>query len=90
MVQEKLGIGTDELEDQIVEKIRYMLTLYTRFRRNFKDRAALLTSGEMFTWGEEKELVLIGINEEKLYRFIGEFTKSLKGLTRKITPALLD
>lgn len=86
MVREELGMGTDEFEDQAIEKIRYMLNLYTRFRRNFKDNVALLASGEIFSWGEEKDLLLTEINEGKLYRFIGEFTEFLKGLAEKISP----
>jgi len=83
MVREKLGIETDGLENQIVEKIQYMLNLYARFRQNFKDKAALLASGEIFGWGEERELMLAEVNEEEFYKFIREFTESLKRLTIK-------
>lgn len=84
MVWEKLGVGAYELEDQIIEKIRFMLNLYARFKRNFSDNVARLASGEIFSWGEEKELLLTEINERKLYRFIGEFAEFLKRLAEKI------
>lgn len=84
MAWKKLGIKVEELEDQIVEKTRFMLGLYARFRQNLNAKSALLAAGD-FSWGDEKNLVLEEINEREFYLFVGKFTGFLKDIAEKTT-----
>jgi hypothetical protein len=49
-----------------------------------KRKVALLNSGKLFDWGAEKELLLSGIGEGNIYKFLSEFDIFL----RKIFAAL--
>lgn len=82
------GVNLRELEGETIGKIQLMLDLYERFRNNFSKKMELLESGELFSWGEEKELLLSRIDEENFYRFVDTFNESLKEIGKKIKTQL--
>lgn len=84
LITRQLKIKTNELSDDIIDKTRFMLRLYEKYKRNFKEKKKLLESGDIFNWGDEKGILLIDINEKDFYKFLDEFTDFLKDIARKI------
>ncbi len=74
-----------ENEEEIIQKTRFMLQLYERFRDNFSDKMELLESGEFFEWGEEKGLLISELDEKDFYKFVDGFLKFLKRVGTKIS-----
>ncbi|MFQ6032897.1 MAG: nucleotidyl transferase AbiEii/AbiGii toxin family protein [Candidatus Zixiibacteriota bacterium] len=84
LIMQKEKIDLEEMEEAIIQKTRFMLELYKRFRDNFSEKMEILDSGEFFNWGDEKRLLLFDLNEEDFYRFVDEFTKFLTKIGTKI------
>jgi predicted nucleotidyltransferase component of viral defense system len=72
------GITPENVQKCIIGKIGFSLKLYAKYRDNLKQKAALLNSGKLLTWGAEKELLLSDIDEADFYRFLGGFETFLK------------
>ncbi|MFQ5814926.1 MAG: hypothetical protein ACE5G7_00325, partial [Candidatus Hydrothermarchaeaceae archaeon] len=85
LVLEKEKADLEDYEEEIIQKTRFMLRLYQRFRKNFSEKMKLLESGEFFGWGEEKALLISELDEEEFYKFVAEFQKFLKEIGAKIT-----
>lgn len=75
----------EEYEEEIIQKTRFMLQLYDRYRRNFSEKMKLLESGGFFEWGEERGLLISELNEEEFYDFVGKFQGFLKRVGAKIS-----
>lgn len=80
----KLGIKAEFLEKEIIEKINIALNLYAKYKNNFKDKKKLLQTGQIFTWGDERNLLLSEIDEKGFYMFLEEFTKFLQNVSDKV------
>lgn len=72
------------LKDIIVDKTQFMLSLYKKYRSNFEQKQKLVASGEIFRWGNERDLLLIDINEKEFYRFVSNFTRTLQDISKEI------
>lgn len=80
LISKEKGVNLRGLEKETIGKIQLMLDLYERFRNNFSEKRELLESGEFFSWGKEKELLLTEIDEENFYAYISiEFTQVFRG-----------
>lgn len=84
LIWRRFGIRPEDEEKCIIGKIDFSLKLYAKYRVHLKQKVALLTSGRLFDWGAEKELLLSDIDEADLYEFLGGFETFLK----KIVAAL--
>jgi hypothetical protein len=62
---------------QIIEKTRFTLDMYEKYRSNLKRKTELINSKELFLWGREKELLLKDINEMEFGRFVNIFSDFL-------------
>ena len=62
---------------EIIEKTRFTLDMYEKYRLNLKEKLALIKSKELFTWGRERELLLEEIDEKAFTRFVDEFNDAL-------------
>ena len=84
IISKKNQFNIEDIENQIVEKSIFALSHYNKFKTNFKEKKELIFSGQLFTWGEEKKLLLIEIDNEDFYTFVNQFNVFLKNLTEEI------
>jgi predicted nucleotidyltransferase component of viral defense system len=84
LISRKFGINPGDLKVETVDKILFMLTLYKRYKRNFREKKRLLESENIFSWGGEKDLILVDINEKDFYRFLDDFTGFLNVVVREV------
>ena len=77
MIEKETGVSLFEHMDCTVEKVKFMLRLYRKYRDNLSDNKRLLESGEMFSWGEERTLLLREIDDEAFYDFVDGLQKQL-------------
>lgn len=82
-MSKKQGIRTEQLEKEIVGKIAFMLDLYAKYRNNLDEKKKLLEEGHIFTWGDEKYLLLSEIKEKDFYLFLEDFTAFLHKIIEK-------
>lgn len=79
----KINIGN--LETEIVEKTRFLLEMYERYRRNFEEKMKLIeNSDHLFEWGDEKSLLLSELNLRDFYSFVEKFEDDLKTIGEDI------
>jgi predicted nucleotidyltransferase component of viral defense system len=83
LVSKKYQIELYDIYDSIVDKTRFMLGFYAKYRKNFEAKKDLLLS-QPFSWGEEKGLLLQPIDEKDFFKF----TESLKPFLKKIIEGL--
>lgn len=84
LVEKEMGRDVGSVRKEIIEKIDFMLEMYTKYRENLKAKERLLESEELFEWGAERELLLEEIDEKKFYKFNSRFMDFLKGLIKDI------
>jgi predicted nucleotidyltransferase component of viral defense system len=73
-----------EYKPQIIDKTRFILDMYEKYRLNLKGKIDLVKSKEIFEWGGEKELLLKEINEIEFGRFNREFSDFLIDVIRDL------
>jgi len=83
-IKDRLGVDPKEYADRIIEKTRFTLNRYDRYRRNLREKKPFFESGEIFDWGEEKSLLLTTIDEGKFFAFLGGFQDYLKLLSHEL------
>jgi len=84
MVCEKFKVNIEGLSDCIVDKTRFFLSLYEKYRKNLADKKDIITSEKAFTWGDEKRLLLQDIEESDFYKFRTNFNTILKKIIEKL------
>lgn len=84
MIEKEAGISLHEHMDCTTEKLKLMLGLYQRYRDNISSNRVFLESGEMFSWGEERNLLLRDIDDEAFYHFITILEKQLLKLIESV------
>jgi hypothetical protein len=84
LISREFNIRFEDMEKEIIDKTRFILDMYAKYRKNFREKKKLLKSKEIFRWGEEKGLLLIEIDEKEFYKFLEEFTSFLQNITNKI------
>ena len=80
----KFKINLEDIHQGIVDKTKFMLNLYEKYRRNLAEKKDIITSGKGFRWGEEKGLLLQEIDEKEFYKFIEYFSVFLKKITEEL------
>ncbi len=78
-------IKVEDFKDEIVDKTQFVLNLYKKYRRNLDEKIKIIGSEEFFSWGDEKELLLVEIDEKKFYRFVKDLTTILQDLLKDLT-----
>jgi len=78
------NLDATEFEDIILDKIRFMLNQYEKYRRNLEEKSRLIDSGKIFQWGDERNLLLKEIDEKDFYIFVKDFEKFLQELSVKV------
>ena len=83
LIEKNFDISVDEVFDCVVEKTKFTLNLYARYRDNLEKKKTTIMSTP-FNWGEEKELLLKQIDESDFYQFI----EKLRALLKKVIESL--
>jgi predicted nucleotidyltransferase component of viral defense system len=83
LIGKTFEIALDEVFNCVVEKIKFTLELYERYRQNLETKKATFLSTP-FNWGDEKGLLLKEIDEKDFYRFI----EKLQGFLEKVVNTL--
>lgn len=84
LISRKFGLKSDDLKRETLDKILFMLRLYAKYRRNFREKKRLLESKDIFTWGDEKSLLLIDINERDFYSFLDDYIVFLNVVVKEL------
>ncbi|MBU4373974.1 MAG: nucleotidyl transferase AbiEii/AbiGii toxin family protein [Nanoarchaeota archaeon] len=84
LVSKKFGIKPEDLKEDVVDKIRFILNLYTRYRDNLAEKEKLLKKKEIFAWGDEKGLLLAAIDEKEFYAFLNDLIIFLQKIAEEL------
>jgi hypothetical protein len=83
MIERELGYHYADILEKAVEKTRFTLKMYDRYRRNFKEKREVLER-TTFNWGEEQGLLLEDLDEAGFYAFLGSFREFLMNLVGRV------
>lgn len=83
-IRKRFDIKLSDVEKCIIGKLNFALDLYGKYRTNLEEKIALLESGKLFEWGEEKDLLLSEIDDADFYSFLKEFQEFLKIIIKKL------
>jgi hypothetical protein len=84
LISKTYGIEVAELRPQIVDKTSFAIGMYEKYRKNLEEKTKLLSSGNIFEWGRERDLLLRRIDEREFYGFVREFTGELKSIATDV------
>ena len=77
LIVKTFSVSLDEVSSCVVEKTRFVLDLYARYRENLKEKKSTILSTP-FNWGEEKGLLLKEVDEKDFYKFVEKLKAFLK------------
>lgn len=77
LIVKEFGVLLEEVFGCVIEKIRFTLGLYARYRENLEEKKVTILSAP-FTWGEEKGLLLKEVDEKEFYKYFENLTVFLK------------
>jgi len=83
LIRKEFGIVLEEVFSCSVEKTRFTLSLYARYRKNLEEKKIIIASAP-FAWGEEKGLLLNDIDEKELYNFLEKLKTFLKKVINEL------
>ena len=83
LISKRIGMDFEELERETLEKLKFILELYQKYRRNLMEKASILTI-ENFPFGSERQLLITDINKADFYSFLTRFMPWLRKLTRTV------
>lgn len=84
LISKKFGINPKDIEYCTIKKINFALRHYEKFRNNFAQKRRLVEKEDVFEWGEEKDLLIMEIDEKEFNRFINQFIRYLQGLIKQV------
>ena len=84
LITKKVNEDILKYKPQIIEKTRFALDMYEKYRSNLKRKTDLINSKRLFSWGREKELLLKDIDEMEFGRFVGKFSDFLIDIIKEL------
>lgn len=84
LVCKKYEISISEILENAILKVEFALEMYQKYRDNIEEKLKLLELGELFDWGEEKNLLLEEIDDVDFNLFEKELEKNLKEIILKL------
>lgn len=82
-IHKEFGIEPEDVAGCALRKTKAMLKLYSRYRSNLKSKTSLMAKGDIFRWGEERDLLLTEIDEGDFYAFVERFGVFLKRVVKE-------
>ncbi|MGI0045718.1 MAG: nucleotidyl transferase AbiEii/AbiGii toxin family protein [Nitrosotalea sp.] len=83
-IYQKFSIKPSDVEDCVIKKMNHTLRLYDKYKDNLQAKKKLLEENAIFTWGEERGLLISELNEKEFDKFVSELTVYLKELVKKL------
>lgn len=83
-LRKQFSLKLEDIEPCIVKKTNFALKLYSKYRKNLKEKTDLLQSGRLFEWGEEKSLLLSEMDEADFYSFLDQLQEFLKKVIKNL------
>ncbi len=80
LISKEYELKAESVRPCVVSKINFAIELYSRFRSNLASKKALLRSGKIFEWGEERGLLLSELDDADFYSFLKDFEGFLRGV----------
>lgn len=77
LISKKFNIDYEDLNNEIIEKTKFSLSLYKRYRDNLRENLKVL-SINIFPFGSEDYLLITRINKKEFYKFVRKFITYLK------------
>jgi hypothetical protein len=77
LIGKRLNEDISDYKSPIIEKTRFTLDMYEKYRLNLIRKSDLINSKELFSWGRERELLLKELDEMDFIRFVDEFSDYL-------------
>ncbi|HIE23229.1 MAG TPA: hypothetical protein EYP68_03255 [Candidatus Korarchaeota archaeon] len=81
MISKRFNLRYEDLEEETLRKLKFILRLYYKYRRNLNDKVSMLTV-ENFPFGSERYLLMEKIDEEDFHLFLNGFMVWLKELAK--------
>ena len=72
MIFKNFNLSYKSLEKETLRKLKFILKLYQKYRRNLKDKIPILTI-ENLQLGSERYLLITKIDENDFYLFLNDF-----------------
>jgi len=85
LICKKFNLKLEDLFEPIVDKIRFVLSIYQKYKDNFEVKKAVVAS-DPFRLGEEKRLLLQEMDGEEFNKFLDSFQQFLKKVVENISP----
>jgi len=83
-ISKKFGTVLEDLKKDIVAKTLFSLKRYAKYRNNFNEKKKLLKTKDIFAWGQEKSLLLAGIDEKEFYAFLDKLATFIPGVVEDV------
>ena len=83
LLKEKMGLDVENEFECASIKISFMLEYYENYRENLEAKKQLLETESLFEWGNERDLLLIQIDEAKFYNYVERIEGTLKKLSKR-------
>jgi len=84
LIESQFGISLHDISDCIMEKTKFTLDLYARYRKNLEEKKSTILTAP-FTWGEEKGLLLKEIDEKEFYKFVEKLKIFLRNVIERMS-----
>jgi len=81
LISRRFKINLEEVEKEVAEKTRFILSFYRKYRKNLSEKISLLNV-ENFPFGSERHLLIEEIDEKEFYSFLEDFMSWLKKLAK--------
>ncbi len=85
LICKKFNLKLEDLFEPIVDKIRFVLSIYQKYKDNFEVKKAVVAS-DPFRLGEEKRLLLQEMDGEEFNKFLDSFQPFLNKVVENISP----
>lgn len=82
-ILDKFNLNIKDFKAQIIEKTLFTLKS-ERFKKNLIEKLGFIKSGDLFSWEDEKRLLLKKIDDNRFNIFLKQFNDFLKTLTDEI------
>ncbi|HEC81139.1 MAG TPA: nucleotidyl transferase AbiEii/AbiGii toxin family protein, partial [Thermoplasmatales archaeon] len=84
MICTEYDLEIQDLESQIIDKTRFILKMYRRYRENIMEKMRLIEKEDLFEWGNEKNLLLQEIDENSFYEFMDRLNENLTVISKSV------
>jgi len=82
-ILDKFNLNVQDFKAQVIEKTLFTLKS-EKFKNNLIKKLDFINSGNLFSWGEEKRLLLKKIDDNRFNTFLKQFNGFIKTLTDEI------